>query len=105
MIRAAWLSGSVPSEWKKACTILIHKKGETSDPANFRPITLQSIPLKVFTSCLRNSIFKFLVKNNLIEHDIQKGFTKDLHLVYLEHLNTHHKWLPLSTRHAQNNAH
>ena len=60
---------------KKACTILIHKKGDTNSPSNFRPITLESIPLKVFTSCLRNAIFFFLSANNLIEHDIQKGFT------------------------------
>ena len=37
----------VPSEWKKACTILIHKKGETNDPANVRPITLESILLNL----------------------------------------------------------
>ena len=63
IIHAAWSSRVVPSEWKKACTILIHKKGETDDPANFRPITLESIPLKIFTSCLRNKTFQFLVEN------------------------------------------
>ena len=78
IIRTAWVTQTVPSEWKKACTILIHKKGNTNDPANFRPITLQSVPLKVFTSCLRNAIFKFLAANNFIEHAIQKGFTPDL---------------------------
>ena len=26
IIHTAWSSGTVPSEWKKACTILIHKK-------------------------------------------------------------------------------
>ncbi|CAB3995586.1 Hypothetical predicted protein [Paramuricea clavata] len=35
IIHAAWSCGVVPSEWKKACTILIHKKGETANPANF----------------------------------------------------------------------
>ena len=40
IIHAAWSCGVVPSEWKKACTILIHKKGETANPANFQPITL-----------------------------------------------------------------
>ena len=64
-----------PTLWKKACTILIHKKGNTSDPSNFRPITLQSVPLKVFTSCLRSALFKFLSQNNYIEQEIQKGFT------------------------------
>ena len=60
------------------CTILIHKTGNTNDPSNFRPITLQSVPLKVFTSCLRNAIYSYLISNNFIEHSIQKGFTPNL---------------------------
>ena len=59
----------------KACTILIHKKGETANSANFRPITLESVPIKVLTSCLRNRTFQFLAENNYIEQNIQKGFT------------------------------
>ena len=78
VIRSVWSSKSVPAEWKKACSILIHKKGNTSDPSSFRPITLETIPLKVFTSCLRNAMFSFLTSNNFIEHQIQKGFTPNL---------------------------
>ena len=78
LVHAVWSSGCIPSEWKKACTILIHKKGETSVPANFRPITLENIPLKVFTSCLRNAMYSFLTANNYIEHNIQKGFTPNI---------------------------
>ena len=84
IIRIVWESGRVPSEWKKACTVLVHKKGTSDDPANFRPITLESVPLKVFTSCLRDSIFSFLAKNELIERKIQKGFTPKISGV-LEH--------------------
>ena len=79
-----WNSGKVPAEWKKACTILVHKKGNNDDPANFRPITLESVPLKVFTSCIRDSIFTFLKQNNFIESEIQKGFTPKMSGV-LEH--------------------
>ena len=78
LIRAVWLSGTIPSEWKKACTILIHKKGHTNTPYTFRPITLETIPLKVFTSCLRNAMYSFLTVNNFIEHNIQKGFTPNM---------------------------
>ena len=78
IIHAAWMSGVVLSDWKKACTILVHKKGDQDNPANFRPITLVSIPLKLFTSCLHNKIFQFLADNNYIEHIIQKGFTPKL---------------------------
>ena len=62
-------------EWKKACTVLVHKKGNSDDPANFTPITLELVPLKVFTSCLRDSVFSFLNQNEFIEAEIQKGFT------------------------------
>ena len=78
LIQAVWVSGNIPEKWKKACTILIHKKDNSGSPSNFRPITLQSVPLKVFTSCLRNSMFTFLLGNNLIEHKIQKGFTPNV---------------------------
>ena len=74
IIDEIWKSQAVLTIWKKACTILIHKKGDTSDPSNFRPITLQSVPLKIFTSCLRSAIFKFISQNNYLEQDIQKGF-------------------------------
>ena len=59
---------------EKACTILVHKKGDTADPSNFRPITLESVLLKIFTSCLRDSMFAFLKTNDFIDHEIQKGF-------------------------------
>ncbi|CAB3982987.1 Hypothetical predicted protein [Paramuricea clavata] len=78
LIRAVWLSGTIPSEWKKACTILIHKKGDTNTPSNFRPITMETIPLKVFTSCLRNAMYSFLTVNTFIEPNIQKGFTPNM---------------------------
>ena len=80
IIRAVWLSGEVPQEWKSVCTILIHKKGDTSEPANFRPITLESVPLKILTSCIRDSMFTFLSQNGYIEHRIQKGFLPKLEL-------------------------
>ena len=84
LIQAVWLSGTVPDEWKKACTILIHKTDDPNLPENFRPITLQSVPLKVFTSSLRNAIFSYLLK--------------DLLHIYQEHLSTQHKWLISSTK-------
>ena len=73
IIRINWESGHIPANWNKACTVLVHKKGSRDDPASFRPITLESVPLEVFTSCLRDSIVSFLKQNDLI--DIQKGFT------------------------------
>ena len=56
----------------------MRKNGATNDPTNFHPITLESVPLNVFTSCLSNSIYHFLVQNTCIEINIQKGFTSKL---------------------------
>ena len=72
--REVWQTKQIPSAWKAATTILIHKKGEANDPGNFRPITLQPICLKIFTSVLRNRLFEFVKNNNFIECCIQKGF-------------------------------
>ena len=91
IIQTVWKSGQIPDTWRKAASILIHKKESTDDPQNFRPITLQSVPLKVFTSTIRNSMYEFLLKNNYIENRIQKGFTPGVsgtfehtsHLAYL----------------------
>ena len=61
IVEVAWCNRAVTEAWKRDVTILIHKKGSTHDPANFRPITLQSIPLKVFTSAVPNKLFVYLM--------------------------------------------
>ena len=68
-------SGQILDVWKKAVTILIHKKDSPDNPQNFKPITVQSVPLKIFMSALRNIMYEFLLKNGFIENSIQKGFT------------------------------
>ena len=68
-------SNTLPDQWSKAATILIHKKDDPSLPENFRPITLEPVSLKIFTSFLRNRVFTFLINNKYIESHYQKGFT------------------------------
>ena len=84
IIRVIWETGHIPAEWKKACTFLVHKKGSGDEPVNFRPITLESVPLKVFISCLCDSIFSFHRQTDCIKAEIQKGFTPNIAGV-LEH--------------------
>ena len=78
IIRVIWESGHISENWKKACTILVHKKGSRDDPANFRPITLESVPLKVFAFCLRDFIFSFLKQNDFIENLLKPKSKKAL---------------------------
>ena len=67
-------SNTLPVQWTKAATILIHKKGDPSLPENFRPITLEPVNLKIFTSLLRNRVFMYLIHNQYNESHYQKGF-------------------------------
>ena len=69
---------TIPESWKKAATILIYKKGDPDLPENFRPITLEPITLKIFTSIMRDKIYEFLLKNMYIEQHYQKGFTPEM---------------------------
>ena len=90
VFRIIWLTGEIPDVWKKACTVLVHKNGDKSDPANFRPITLECTPHEILTSCLRDSMFAFLSANGYIEHRIQKGLMPKLsgtfeHTAYMAH--------------------
>ena len=59
LIEDIWRTNTIPPQGRRTVTILIHKKDSTDDPSNFRPITLQSIELKVFTSALRYQLFVF----------------------------------------------
>ena len=72
-----WKNKYFPTVWKNGITALIYKKQDpafANDPANFRPITLEPIIAKAFTSLIRNRIYSILSKNNYIESHIQKGF-------------------------------
>ena len=69
---------SILKSWQQAATILIYKKGDKSDPSNFRPIALEPVMLKISTSLRRDRAFKFLHNNKYIETSIQKGLTPGL---------------------------
>ena len=49
--------GDVPDDWKKAQVVPIHKNGNRSSPANYRPISLTSIMCKMLEHILSTSIY------------------------------------------------
>ena len=58
--------GSVPSDWRSANVVPIFKKGSRSDPSNYRPVSLTSIPCKIMESLIKDCIVQHLHDNNLI---------------------------------------
>ena len=66
-------SGVLPSIWKKAIIIPIFKKGDKSNSANYRPISLTSIICKIMESIIKDNILSYLNRNDLI-YSKQYGF-------------------------------
>jgi len=46
----------VPPAWKKAVTVLIHKKGVKEDLGNWRPISLSRTLYKLYVGCIANRL-------------------------------------------------
>ena len=67
--------GTVPSDWKTANVTPIFKKGSRSDPGNYRPISLTSVPGKIMETLVKEEMLCFLNKNCLIKRS-QHGFVK-----------------------------
>ena len=67
--------GTVPDDWKCANVTPIHKKGTKSDPGNYRPVSLTSVPCRTMEACIKDEIVDHLVTNSLIS-DSQHGFMK-----------------------------
>ena len=53
-------SGQVPCKWKHARVCGMHKKGDKSDPANYRPISLTCIASKVLEHIVHSHMMKHL---------------------------------------------
>src|SRR4051812_2312194 len=63
----------IPCSWKQSRTILIYKKGEKSDPANWRPISITRTIYKLYSGLLSSRLTLHLVEHRIL-HQGQKGF-------------------------------
>merc|ERR1739842_123499 len=66
-------TGECPMDWRSANVTPIHKKGDRSDPSNYRPVSLTSQVCKVLESLVRKHILKHLAENNIL-NDKHHGF-------------------------------
>ncbi len=67
------LNCKLPASWKRSNTILIHKRGEESDPENWRPISLQSTIYKGFAAVMAKRLATWALLEKKISSS-QKGF-------------------------------
>ena len=70
IIQTAWKEKTSPRIWRSGVTVLAHKKDNSGKPENFRPITLQPVHSKIFTSLIRNRLYTFAADNGYIETNI-----------------------------------
>ena len=57
LFRTSYNSGHIPSEWKLANVVPVHKKGAKASVENYRPISLTCLTMKVFEKIVRDELF------------------------------------------------
>ena len=68
--------GKTPDDWKKANVSPIFKKGDKSQPANYRPVSLTSVSSKVLEHIIHSHLMNFFednqifVTNNMVSGNI-----------------------------------
>lgn len=68
--------GTLPSDWKTAVVVALHKGGSTSDRSNYRPVSLTSIIGKCMEKIIRTHICGHLVQHSML-NSAQHGFLKN----------------------------
>lgn len=76
LINSSLISGIFPDKLKISKVVPVHKKGETTDIQNYRPISILPAFSKIFEKAMFNRLAEFLEKNNLLNSQ-QHGFRKN----------------------------
>ena len=68
-------NGKIPLDWKTALVTPVFKKGNRSDPGNYRPISLTSIACKILEHVIHSCIINHFERHDILT-DCQHGFRK-----------------------------
>ena len=75
MWEKSFQDGIIPPSLKMQFITPVYKKGDRTDPANYRPLSITSHLIKTFERVLRNHLVAHLEDNELL-NDSQHGFRK-----------------------------
>ena len=64
-------TGDVRMDWKTANITAIFKKGERSDPGNYRPVSLTSVTCKMMEHIIASNIRQHLDDNNILSKTME----------------------------------
>ena len=76
IFKAILTSKYVPKAWKTSRTVMLYKKSDPNNPANWRPIGITSVMYRIFTCTISKAIMGINMKKRIFHHS-QKGFTTD----------------------------
>jgi hypothetical protein len=85
-INHCWNNFVFPSEWSNILMVPIFKKGDKSDPVNYRPISLVNTGFKLITSLLTTRLHKWCTNKKAISEfqgTYTKGYGCDEHIFVL----------------------
>ena len=81
--------GIFPDMWKQANVLPLFKKGDPSDTANYRPVSLLSCVSKIFERIVFKHLYNFITDNNILSNHqsgFQPGDSTTNQLSYLYHI-------------------
>ena len=82
LFRLILISCTYPSSWKHAPVQPVPKKGDGSNPSNYRPIALASAVAKVFETLPNSHFIKHLESNSLLSDHQLASVRQDLQGIF-----------------------
>ena len=73
VINSSLISGQLPTEWKLATVVPLHKSGSLTEPTNYRPVSIISTVAKITESVVCVQLVSYL-ESHAILSDVQHGF-------------------------------
>jgi len=74
----------IPTEWKSAKIVPVFKKGDRSNPGNYRPVSLTCVCNKLLEHVIYLHIFSYLKKYNILceeQHGFQQNRSCEIQLI------------------------